>query len=137
MRKVILLFFLIPFTSVYSQSAWEPMFLTVSGNHIVDGVEGWFQPGECNGAPVVFIRFVNTNNSSVRVTWYDGIFTQALEWDKKMKPEDIKSLTVPGQSDQFGQCGTNPLLIITLADFNLGASDFKRYTAQEFNVTFE
>ena len=137
MKKFIWMILFIPFTCAYGQSVWEPMFLTVSGNNVVDGVEGWFQAGECQGADVVLLRFVNTNPTPVMISWNDGVFTQTLQWEKKSGTEYMKSIEIPGQTEQAGTCGELAELIFPLADFKLVAADFKRYTAQDLTVTIK
>jgi hypothetical protein len=137
MKKIVLFLFMFSFTVGYAQTTWQPMYLTVSGGHVVDGVEGWFASGECNGAPVVFLKFVNTNASPVQIKYFDGIFTQSLEWVKKTDIQDLRTMSLPAQTELAGQCGNATILIVLLADYNLTASDFKRYTSQEFIVTFQ
>lgn len=136
MKKIIFILLMFVSIGLSAQTSWQPMFLTVSGNHVSQGVEGWFATGECNGSPVVFLRFVNTNSSQVSLNWYDGVFTQTRQWIYHSRPEDVKSLNIPANSEINGSCSGELLLIINPEDFGINGSDFFRYNAMELNVIY-
>jgi hypothetical protein len=138
MKKLLLLFFTIsPFCynpDTNAQTAdWTPIFLTVSGNHIVKGLEGYFQKGICNNEDVVFVKFVNTNPYSVALTWYNAVFTHEIKW--YYNANDTKSLTVPAATTSEGTCGGEALLIIKLSDFISDPNQFKRYCSVELTIS--
>jgi len=138
MKKLLLLFLtfttLLSNTDTKAQSTdWTPIFLTPSGNHIVKGLEGYFQKGTCNSEDVVFVKFVNTNPYPVALTWYNGIFTQEVKW--YYNAADTKSLTVPAATTAEGTCGGEALLVIKLTDFISDANQFKRYCSVELTIT--
>lgn len=138
MKRLLLLFFtastLLYNTDTKAQSTdWTPIFLTVSGNHIVKGLEGYFQKGVCNGEDVVFVKFVNTNPYPVALTWYNGIFTHEIKW--YYDANDTQSLTVPASTTSQGSCGGEALLVIKLTDYITDPSQFKRYNSVELTIT--
>jgi hypothetical protein len=117
-----------------NNSGWDQVFLTVSGGNILDGVEAWYQQDTCNGANVVYVRFVNTNPYSAQVSWNDGIFTQDEKWDWKLGTSDRKSVVIPAQVGIKGECTPENALTIKLSDFGIALSEFKRYGVQNFTV---
>lgn len=138
MKSLLLLFFtastFLYTTNTKAQSTdWTPIFLTVSGNHIVKGLEGYFQKGVCNGEDVVFVKFVNTNPYPVALTWYNGIFTHEIKW--YYDANDTQSLTVPAATTSEGTCGGEALLVIKLTDYITDPSQFKRYCSVELTIS--
>jgi len=138
MKKLLLLFLtvtaLLYSADIKAQTAdWTPIFLTVSGNHIVKGLEGYFQKGTCNNEDVVFVKFVNTNPYPIALTWYNGIFTHEIKW--YYNADDTKSLTVPAATTAEGICGGEALLVIKLTDFISDPNQFKRYCSVELTIT--
>jgi hypothetical protein len=137
MKKLIPVVFLLFSSLAFAQTNWQPMFITVSGHNVKDGVEGWFAQGECNGEAVVFVKFVNTNAAAVSLSWNDGIFTQALNWVNKTGMENTRNLRMEPSIEMAGHCGGQPLLVISIAEFDLTATDFMRYNAHGLTITFE
>jgi len=138
MKKLLLLFLTVT-TLLYSPESkaqstdWTPIFLTVSGNHIVKGLEGYFQKGTCNGEDVVFVKFVNTNTYPIALTWYNGIFTHEIKW--YCDANDTQLMTVPAATTTEGTCGGEALLVIKLTDFITDPNQFKRYCSVELTIT--
>jgi hypothetical protein len=137
MKKTFFILFVFLSTTLFGQTQWQPMYLTVSGNHVVNGVEGWFGTVNCNGTDQVVIKFVNTNSSAAVLHWYDGVFTQSKEWIYHSDPAAQKTLRLEGKSSQEGSCSGVAVLVIEPADFGILIKDFFRYNAMELNVTIE
>ena len=117
-------------------SDWQPIYLTVGGSNTVNGVSAFFQINICNGADVVYIKFINQNNYPVKLQWYDAVFTQEKKWVNKENPSEKKSLTLNAGSEVKGECSANNSaeVVVPLKDFIDKAENFKRYTASHFEV---
>lgn len=102
----------------------------------MDGVEAYFQLATCNGEQVVYVKFINHNEYSVRLEWFDAVFTQELKWINKDEERNKKSLLIAPKVEAAGKCsGTgNAELIINLKDFIADKKEFKRYSAFQLNV---
>ena len=118
-------------------SNWQPIFLTVTGHNMIEGVEAFFQAGKCEkGESVVFIKFINHNAQSVQLEWYDGVFTQELNWINKEGDDNKKSLIISGNKEANGHCSSlEKDLVIKLSDFIKDPNNFKRYAASYLQVT--
>lgn len=113
-------------------SDWTPVFLTPSGNHIVKGVEAYFQAGTCDNQGVVYIKFVNTNNYPVNLEWHNAVFTTGLTWIHQ--ETDRKSLTIPANTSLEGSCQGEPMLVVNLSQFLNDSSQFKRLSTVELLI---
>lgn len=138
MKRLLFLFFTVSALQYSADSKaqttdWTPIFLTVSGNHIVNGLEGYFQKGVCNNEDVIFVKFVNTNAYAVALTWYNAVFTHEIKW--YYNADDTKSLTVPAATTAEGTCGGEALLVIKLSDFISDPNQFKRYCSVELTIS--
>lgn len=134
MKKFLTIAFIfLTFTS-FSQTNWEPMYLTVSGYHMVEGVEGWYASGNCGGTDYIFIRFVNTNSYPVSISWYDGVFTQGQEWFFNDNPADRKNLELLSAEDKEGSCTGAAELRLEPYDIGIDASQFFRYKAMDLII---
>lgn len=124
-RLFILPFFLILSLVVKAQTSdWTPVFLTPSGNHVVKGVEAYFQQATCESNGVVFIKFVNTNDYAVNLEWYNAIFTQELQWIHR--EDDKKSILIPAATTLNGSCNGELILSVDLSLFVQDPAQFKR-----------
>lgn len=137
MRKLALFLLLFTAMTVNAQTNWQPVYLTVSGSHELEGIEAWFAPGTCNGVSVVFIKFVNTNNQAVTLQWYPSVFTQDRTWITHSGDGDLQSLTLDASSELSGSCGGVPTLIVDLNDYGLTGSQFLRFNAYDLKIEFE
>lgn len=137
MKKILFLTFMMIALAGSAQVNWQPMYLTTSGHHVIDGVEGWFGTGDCNGSTRIFIRFVNTNSTGVDLQWYDGVFTQSRTWIYHADPADHKTLHLGPATDLAGQCSGEAVLIIEPAAFGIDAAAFFRYNAMDLSVSFK
>lgn len=116
--------------------AWQPMYLTVSGSNLVDGVEGFFAQSSCNSEPVILIKFVNHNTYDVKISWYDGVFLTDNKWLNKSDIKDLKKLQLNAEKELAGDCsGTNPLLMIKIMNELGVATKFKRYNANSLVIS--
>ena len=134
----ILLFFIFSYRFTFANNGqdWQTIYLTPGGGNLMDGVEAYFQLATCNGEQVVYVKFINHNEYSVRLEWFDAIFTQELKWINKDAEENKKSLLIAPKVEAAGKCsGTGSAeLIIDLKDFNTDKKEFKRYSAFQLNV---
>lgn len=120
--------------SAHSQTSdWTPVFLTPSGNHIVNGVEAYFQQNSCSDEDVVFIKFVNTNSYAVSLEWYNAVFTKELTWVHQ--ENDRKSIIVPAATTLNGNCSSELMLMVDLSLFISDPSQFKRLSTVELKIT--
>jgi hypothetical protein len=142
--KKTLLFFLLFFgllsitTLIQAQNniKWQPMFLTVSGSNIIDGVEGYFAQDICNSEPVILVKFINKNAYNVNISWFDGFFTADTKWINKNEAKDLKKITLSAQNEIEGDCFVqNPFLIIKIKDVLPSVADFKRYNASSIVIS--
>ncbi len=119
-----------------NNSDWQPIYLLVTGGNIMDGVEASFQTNTCNGVDIIFIKFINHNANSVKIEWFDAVFSQELKWNNKEQETDKKSLVLPANSEVKGECSNNlyPALIVKVKDFVASKKDFKRYSASQLRV---
>lgn len=115
---------------------WQTIFLTPGGANTIDGVEAYFQLGECNGEDVVYVKFINRNDYYVKVEWFDGVFTQELKWINKSDEKDKRTVLIQPKKEAIGSCeSTNsPNLMIKLNDFGINKNHFKRFSANYINV---
>lgn len=116
-------------------ATWEPMYLTVSGSNLIDGVEGFFTQSTCNSEPVIFVKFVNHNTYDVKISWFDGFFTSDSKWTIKSNPQDLKNITLNAQKEISGNCSSDPNLVIKIKDALPNASSFKRYNASSLIIS--
>ena len=117
-------------------SEWQPVFLQVTGDNHMDGVEASFQINACNGEDVIYVKFINHNNYPVKVEWFDAVFTQDLTWINKEQASDKKSLTIPANKEAKGECSGNlfPELYVKVKTFVAEKKNFKRYHASQLMV---
>ncbi|MEQ1733006.1 MAG: hypothetical protein ABL940_05000, partial [Bacteroidia bacterium] len=122
-------------TQAQTVPMWEPIGLTVTGNNQIEGIEAWYSLSKCKGQAMVYLKFVNTTNSSATIEWFDGIFTTELKWVKKEKAEDKKTLIIPANSEVKADC-TNATQIknctIFLNKILTPTQNVKRYGALNF-----
>jgi hypothetical protein len=141
--KRICIFFVFLFLFVFSQkdapaqesAGWTPVLLTVSGGNSVDGVEVWWTRQQCESFDMVFIRFVNTNNYPVRVTWDNEVFTRGLQWVKRTGEQENNEASLGALSTESGSCLSGGFYVIFLKDFISNSADFYKYGAKNFTVT--
>jgi hypothetical protein len=119
-----------------NNSEWQPIYLLVTGGNTMDGVEASFQVNTCNGVDVIYIKFINHNANSVKIEWFDAVFSQELKWNNKEQPGDKKSLVLSANAEVKGECSKNlyPELFVKVKDFVVDKKDFKRYAASQFRV---
>lgn len=119
-----------------AQNTWVPIHLTVAGYNTLAGVEASFQQNTCNGQDVVYIKFTNTNNYPVELTWYNAVFTQDLKWISKEDPADKKTIALSANQNLQGDCAdvNTAVLIVNLSEFIPAISQFKRYGTVALNV---
>jgi len=146
MNKKILFFILLLLVAIFyaphnklvaqNTSAWQPIFLQVTGGNTMDGVEASFQLNKCNGLDVVYIKFFNHNSYPVKIEWIDAVFTKELKWVNDSKGVDRKSLTLLANTEAKGECANKlyPALLIKMKDFIISKKDFKRYSASQLTV---
>ena len=129
---------LISFTQLYSQNknGWEPVYLQVTGANTMDGVDASFRLGKCNNENVVFIKFINHNDYSVKLEWFDAVFTQELKWINKDEERSKKNLLIPAGAEVSGDCSNtvSTVLMINLKSFVADKKEFKRYSSFQLNV---
>lgn len=140
-KSYFILLFVWAFLGVFNASGqnnagWEPVYLQVTGANIIDGVEAFFQTNACNGEDVLCLKFINHNKYSVRLEWFDAVFTQELKWINKDQSENKKSITLPAETEAKGTCLNNNYseLTIKVNNFVVGKNDFKRYSASQLNI---
>ena len=138
---------LIPFFALFSfsvfvlkgqtNSDWQPIYLLVTGGNIIDGVEASFQLNTCNGEDIVYIKFVNHTAKSVKLEWFDAVFTQEIKWINKDKADDKKSLVLGANAEEKGSClmDSPTVLTIKLKDFVEDKKNFKRYSASRLKIS--
>lgn len=119
-----------------AQNTWVPVHLTVAGYNTLAGVEASFQQNTCNGQDVVYIKFTNTNNYPVELTWFNAIFTNDLQWISKENPADKKTIALSANQNLQGDCAdaSTAVLIVNISDFIPSVSQFKRYGTVALNV---
>ena len=132
------LFFLTSYSTMVAQTKkeWQPVFLQASGANKLNGVEASFQVATCNGEDVVFVKFINHNTYTVKLEWFDAVFTQELKWINKESSSDKKSVTLAANEETKGVCSTsgNPDLIVKMKNFITNKKDFKRYSTSQLLV---
>lgn len=151
-RKLQLLFLLLVLiifsklqVNAQTNSEWQPVGQTADGSGRIDGVETFFQINECNGKNVIYIRFINRNNYSIKLEWFDAVLTQELNWIFKDKLADKKSLIINANSDLAGECSvssgnvlkqsTHPVLLIEMKNFVVDKNNFNQYFATSLSST--
>lgn len=119
-----------------NEQDWQTIYLTPGGGNLMDGVEAYFQLATCNGESVVYIKFINHNDYSVKLEWFDAVFTQDLKWINKDEVRQKKSLLVAPKNEMTGVCVGNGSteLVIDLKNFIADKKEFKRYSAFQLNV---
>ena len=115
---------------------WQPIFLQVTGVNTMDGVEASFQINTCNGEDIIYIKFINHNENTVKLEWFDAVFSQELKWINKDQALNKKSLILPAGKEAKGECSGKiyPELIVKIKDFVADKKDFKRYSASQLKV---
>ena len=125
-------------TQSFSQNknAWEPVYLQVTGANTMNGIEADFQVGKCNNEDVVFIKFKNNNDYSVKLEWFDAVFTQELKWINKDGEGSRRSVEIPGKLEITGTCINKdyPQLVVKLTDFITDKKNFKRFHTSQLTV---
>ena len=123
-------------TNAQNNSDWQPIYLLVTGGNTMDGVEASFQINTCDGIDIVCIKFINHNANSVKIEWFDAVFSQELKWYNKDLASDKKSLVLPANAEVKGECSNNlyPALFVKVKDFVTDKKDFKRYSASQLKV---
>ncbi|MES2139202.1 MAG: hypothetical protein V4511_05810 [Bacteroidota bacterium] len=118
-----------------NNSDWQPIYLLVTGDNTMDGVEAFFQINTCNGVDIVNIKFINHNANAVKIEWFDAVFSQELKWNNKEAPGDKKSMVLAANAEVKGGCSNlYPELFVKIKDFVADKKDFKRYAASRFKV---
>lgn len=113
---------------------WQPIFLTPGGGNTVEGVEANFKLATCNGEEVVFIRFINHNEYSVTLEWYDAVYDKEMKFIGRTDENIKKSLKVLAKTELKGECGAYSELVIKVKDFVQGKDDIQRYYASDLNI---
>lgn len=118
------------------KATWEPVYLQVTGANTMNGIEANFQVGNCNNEDVVFIRFKNNNDYSVKLEWFDAVFTQELKWINKDEEVNKRSVVIPGKLEMTGTCinTDSPQLVVKLTDFISDKKNFKRFHTSQLTV---
>jgi len=125
----ILLVFSSQFCKAQSNANWQPLAF-VSGTSTYKGIQAYCMTTTCNGNPVVFIKFVNTNDFSVKAGWKDMIVTKENEQLNGTNLQD--SVTIAANSQVAGAC-SNSTLALKLSDFGTTTADFKYLVAIDFD----
>ncbi len=120
-----------------AQENWQPMLLTVSGHHEVNGVSAFYQLSDCGDENYILLRFENSNNFAVEVSWYDGVFTQDKQWIRHHGEAAMKKIILEAHSTHFGFCGRDSLLKVLLKDFIPDKSSFYQYKALELVINIK
>lgn len=140
MNKKILFFsfflFSISIQNIFSSNPdWQTIYLTPGGGNMMDGVEAYFQLESCNGEDVVLVKFINHNDYTVQLEWYDAVFTSSLKWINHDDERNKKILLIAPKNEVRGECtNNNPELVIRLKGFVVSKEDFKRYSTFQLNV---
>lgn len=138
--KLLIISFCLLFSSqlliANNEQNWQTIYLTPGGGNQMDGVEAYFKTATCNGEAVVYVKFINHNDYSVQLEWFDAVFTQELKWINKDEERSKKILLISPKAEVEGGCvtGAKVELVISLKDFVADKSDFKRYSAFQLNV---
>lgn len=120
------------FANAQNSHQWQNIFLKPTGDNVQDGVAAFYKVDECNGQKVVFLKFINTNNYSVQIEWYDGIFTIDKEWKKFLDADHLKTLNLAPGKEISGECNDS-IMSIKISDF-VNPEKFKRYGTFYFEV---
>ena len=111
---------------------WEHIYLQVAGHNEVDGVYAWFKESSCD-EDVVFLKFKNTNDKAVNVSWYGGVFKSDLTW---VDHSDLTyNFEISANSEVEASCVNENSLLVKLNDYSVKSSEFKRFTTKDFTVT--
>lgn len=102
----------------------------------MDGVEASFQINTCNGEDVIYIKFINRNENTVKLEWFDAVFSQELKWINKDQTSNKKSLILPAVKEVKGECSSKlyPELVVKIRDFVADKKDVKRYSTSQLKV---
>ena len=142
-KKLQILFFFISFLfssqTIYSNTndpVWQTIFLTPGGGNLMDGVEAYFQLSNCNGEDVVYLKFINHNDYSVKLEWFDAACTQQWEWMYKDGEGEKKSFFIPAKTEIKGECisTVSTELVVPVKKFVADKKDFMRYSAFQLYV---
>ncbi len=142
-KKTILISLVIVFAFISSKiicqtnQEWQPIFLLITGDNKMDGIEASFQVNSCNGEDVVYVKFINHNPYTVKLEWFDAIFTQGLKWINKEQEKEKKSLVIAANAEVKGECSDNKYkeLVVNLKNFGTDKKDVKRYSSSQLMVT--
>ena len=120
-----------------NKNEWQPIFLNVIGDNKMDGVEVFFQVNSCNGEDAICIKFINHNKYTVKIEWFDEVFTHDLKWINKEKESDKKTITISSSTEKKGECFQNlyPELYVKAKTFLSDSKDFKRFKTDQLMVT--
>lgn len=115
---------------------WQLLKLDIAGHTKIKGVEAYSHSGKCNGEDVVYVKFVNQNEYSVTIKWFDAIQTNEHKWLRKESPSDKKSLTLAASQDVKGDCSAETLTecIINLKDYIDNSNNFNEYAVYHLEV---
>ncbi len=140
--KLFFLFTFILFTYGFSQAdaGWRPVALTLNGKNIQNGVEVFFLTSvDKHNDNVLFLKFINHNNSPIVVEWNDAVLTKDLKWahNSKLKNE-TKSVKIKANETINGMVAASeyPDMVIKLKDFIDDVSSFKSYGMSSLKVNF-
>ncbi len=130
-----ILFFIVPKFFSQNKDNWEPVYLLVTGANTMDGVEACFKLAKCNNEDVVYIKFNNHNEYSVKLEWFDAVFTQELRWINKDGEGNKKTLIIPSKMEARGGCESNNTeLVVKLKDFIVDKNNFKRFHTSQLTI---
>ena len=132
----LLLCFVFFFQYSFSQenNNWEGVKLKASGLNEISGIEAFYKISECEGKKVVIIKFVNTNNFSAELSWFDAVFTDEKQWIIHDQGEK-KKISIQATQTIQGKCNGNKILIVPVNNFT-PVSNFNQYKLFDFEVKF-
>ncbi len=75
-----------------TEGFWKPSKIQIDGSNVMNGVEFYHRPSECNSEKVICVKLVNVNKFPVKVEW-------------QLSPEVAKiSVVVPASLEIEGNC---------------------------------
>jgi hypothetical protein len=129
-----LTFSLFLFSGIKAQTTgnWNGILLSTDGTNGLNGVKAFYKVTTCNNNEVIELKFINTNNYTVKAGWKDIIVTKA---NNNLSGNDRQdSLTLAPHAEIAGDCsGNNAELTVKLSDFGTDVYDFKTFLASGFD----
>jgi len=122
--------FMFGYSKGQSNAKWKPLWLSTT--NMFKGVEGFYQYVSCNGTDMVYLKFVNHNNYSIKAGWKDLVITN--DEQKLYGKIAHDSVTVAPNGEVAGNCAVpNPQLEIKLSDYGINEANFKSLFATNFD----